>query len=82
VDGENAIVALLGLAGERSHLVFARSAGAPGAMGDLIRPALAALGGRGGGSPALAQGGGPAADEAAVAAAIAAAGANLEIKLP
>jgi len=64
------VIALLGLAGERSHLVFARSAGAPGDMGALIKPALATLGARGGGGPALAQGGGPAADEAAVAAAI------------
>ena len=58
------VVALLALAGERSHLVFCRSAAAPGAMGELIKPALAALGGRGGGGPTLAQGGGPAADEA------------------
>ncbi|HRN69232.1 MAG TPA: hypothetical protein PLD89_13985, partial [Promineifilum sp.] len=57
-----------GLAGERSHLVFARSADAPGDMGALVKVALAKLGGRGGGSPTLAQGGGPAADEAAVAA--------------
>ena len=57
------VVALLALAGERSHLVFGRSADAPGAMGELIKPALAALGGRGGGGPTLAQGGGTAADE-------------------
>ena len=62
------VVALLGLAGERSHLVFARSADAPGDMSALVKVALAKLGGRGGGSPTLAQGGGPAADEAAVAA--------------
>jgi alanyl-tRNA synthetase len=37
-------VALLGLAGERAYLVFCRSADAPGAMGEIIRPALAALG--------------------------------------
>ena len=61
------VVALLGLAGERSHLVFCRSADAPGAMGELIKPALAALGGRGGGGPTLAQGGGSAAGEAALA---------------
>lgn len=77
VNGEDAVVALLGLAGERSHLVFARSPGAPGDMGALIGPALAALGGRGGGGPALAQGGGPPADEAAVAAALAAAATTL-----
>ena len=64
------VVALLGLAGERSQLVFARSADAPGDMGALLKPALATLGGRGGGSPTLAQGGGPAADETAVAAAL------------
>lgn len=57
-------VALLAVAGERAQLIFCRSAGAPGAMDELIRPALAALGGRGGGSAALAQGGGPAAGEA------------------
>ncbi len=77
IAGTEGTVALLGLAGERSHLVFARSADAPGDMGALLRPALAALGGRGGGSPTLAQGGGPAADEAAVAAAIAGAAAGL-----
>ena len=32
VDGEDTVIALLGLAGERSHLVFARSADAPGDM--------------------------------------------------
>lgn len=53
------MVALLGVAGERTHLVFGRSAGAPGDMGALLRPALAALGGRGGGNALLAQGGGP-----------------------
>lgn len=74
---EDGVVALLGTAGERTHLVFARSAGAPGAMGELIKPALAALGGRGGGSPTMAQGGGPAADETAVAAALASAAAGL-----
>lgn len=71
------VVALLGTAGERTHLVFARSADAPGAMGELIKPALAALGGRGGGSPTMAQGGGPAAGEATVAATLAAAAAAL-----
>ncbi len=61
------VVALLGLAGERAQLIFCRSANAPGHMGDLIRPALAALGeARGGGGPTFAQGGGPPADEAAI----------------
>ena len=66
------VVVLLGLAGERAQLVFVRPAGGPDvAMGDLIRPALAALGGaRGGGGALAAQGGGPAADEATVGAAL------------
>ncbi len=63
-------VALLGLAGERAQLVFGRSAEAPGAMDALIKPALAALGGRGGGNAALAQGGGPAADKTTLRAII------------
>lgn len=57
-------VALLGLAGERAHLVYARSTDTPWTMNELIKPALASLGGRGGGNAALAQGGGPAAGEA------------------
>ena len=71
------VVALLALAGDRSHLIFGRSADAPGMMGELIKPALAALGGRGGGSPTLAQGGGPAADEATLARVLAAAALSL-----
>jgi len=73
-------VALLGLAGERAQLVFARPAEGPAFahMGELIRPALAALGeARGGGGAAAAQGGGPAAGEATVGAALAAAVARL-----
>jgi alanyl-tRNA synthetase len=61
------VIALLGLAGDRAQLIFCRSPDAPGHMGDLLKPALAALGeARGGGGPTFAQGGGPAADEAAV----------------
>jgi alanyl-tRNA synthetase len=71
-------VALLGRAGEQAQLVFCRSADAPGAMDELIKPALALLGqARGGGGPAFAQGGGPPADRAAVAVALAAACARL-----
>ena len=72
------VVALLGLAGERTHLVFGRSADAPGDMGQLIRPALAALGGRGGGNATLAQGGGPAGDKGKVVAALTAAAQELK----
>jgi alanyl-tRNA synthetase len=67
-------VALLGLAGERAQLVFARPTEGDATtvhMGELIKPVLAALdGARGGGGPASAQGGGPPADEATVAAAL------------
>lgn len=53
-------VALLGAVEEgRAHLVFARPKGAKGpAMGDLLRKALAAMGGKGGGGADFAQGSG------------------------
>jgi len=75
-------VALLGVAGKRAQLIFARPAEGPSFahMGEAIRPALAALGGaRGGGGALSAQGGGPAADEATVVAALAAAIAWLRV---
>jgi alanyl-tRNA synthetase len=52
--------ALLGTVEDgRAHLVFARPKGAPGpAMGELLKEALAALGGKGGGGPDFAQGSG------------------------
>ena len=43
---------------DAARLVFARSAGAPGDMGALMRDACATIDGRGGGKPDLAQGGG------------------------
>ncbi|HEX8161617.1 MAG TPA: DHHA1 domain-containing protein [Pyrinomonadaceae bacterium] len=65
-------VALLGSRdGDEARLVFARSPEAAGDMGALMREACAAVGGRGGGRPEMAQGGGrvveqlPAAIEAA-----------------
>jgi alanyl-tRNA synthetase len=65
-------VALLGAAGEKAHLVFAKSKDAPGDMGALLKRTLAALSpsARGGGSIDFAQGGGVQADAAAVRAAI------------
>lgn len=46
---------------ERLHLVFGRAADAPGHMGELLRQVAAEIpGGKGGGSPTMAQGGGPA----------------------
>lgn len=72
-------VALLGIAGERAQLVFGRAAAGPAYahMGELIKPALATLGARGGGGAVAAQGGGAPADETAVAAALAVAVARL-----
>lgn len=52
-------VALLGVAGDKAQLVFARANGLPFDMGALLREAVTLLGGRGGGRPEAAQGGGP-----------------------
>lgn len=61
------VVALLGLAGDKSRLLFARADDAPGKMNRLLQHALPVLGkGGGGGSDTFAQGGGPAASEARV----------------
>ncbi len=51
-------VALLGLAGEKSFLIFSRAANAPGQMNELLQMALTQLGGKGGGTAVTAQGGG------------------------
>ncbi|MBA3320476.1 MAG: hypothetical protein H0T45_03400 [Pyrinomonadaceae bacterium] len=56
------VVALLGSRGTgdgTARLVFARAADAPGDMNVFLREACQTLGGRGGGRPDLAQGGGP-----------------------
>jgi len=51
-------VALLGLAGDRAQLLFARAADVDRDMAVMVKAALTALGARGGGTPQLAQGGG------------------------
>jgi alanyl-tRNA synthetase len=51
------VVALLGSASDPAALVFAQSAGLPFDMGALLKEALAQLGGRGGGTKDMAQGG-------------------------
>ncbi len=57
------VIALLGAVAERSHLIFSRSADAPGQMNTLLKTALEILGSNsGGGSTAFAQGVGPAID--------------------
>jgi alanyl-tRNA synthetase len=56
------VVALLVAKSEQVSLVFAQSKGMPFDMGALLKQVLARLGGRGGGSKDLAQGGAPVAD--------------------
>jgi len=57
------VVALLGTAGSKAHLVFARAADADKDMAALLKTALAVLGpARGGGSSQIAQGGGVSAE--------------------
>jgi alanyl-tRNA synthetase len=48
-----------GLEGGRAHLCFARPRGPGPSLGDALRRSAAILGGKGGGSPDLAQGSGP-----------------------
>jgi alanyl-tRNA synthetase len=55
-------VALLGVKGSKAQLVFARSADVTYDMRPLLRDACRLVGGGGGGSPDLAQGGGPQGD--------------------
>ncbi len=50
--------------GDKTNAVFARAADVDAHMGNLLRAALQAFGGRGGGRPEFAQGGGVAADQA------------------
>ena len=54
----NSVVALLGTADEKAQMIFARSADLHFNMGALLKDAATQLGGRGGGQPAFAQGGG------------------------
>ena len=57
---ETNVVALLAATAGQASLVFAQSKGQPFDMGALLKETLASLGGRGGGSKDLAQGGTPA----------------------
>lgn len=56
------VVALLAATSGQTSLVFAQSKGMPFDMGALLKQALAKLGGKGGGSKDLAQGGAPQSD--------------------
>lgn len=65
------VIALLGVSGDKSQLIFARSNDAPGNMNELIKVALPVLGAAaGGGNATFAQGGGPAANPERVAQAL------------
>jgi alanyl-tRNA synthetase len=57
--GQDAVIALLACAAGQPALVFARSRSAQPNMGALMKDAMAELGGRGGGTPEMAQGGVP-----------------------
>jgi alanyl-tRNA synthetase len=67
-------VVLLGVRGERPQLIFTRADGVTLDMGALLRTAVAAGGGRGGGRPDWAQGGVPTAGGVEIALATAIAG--------
>jgi len=67
-----AAVALLATESPQPALVFAQSAGQPHDMGALLKETMASLGGRGGGSKDLAQGGAPQSEGLAAALASAA----------
>ncbi len=56
------VVAFLGTTSPQPSVVFAQSAGGPNDMGALMKETTAKLGGRGGGSKDMAQGGMPSAD--------------------
>jgi len=68
-------IALLATESPQPALVFAQSPGLPHDMGALLKATMATLGGRGGGSKDLAQGGAP--QSAGLAAALAAAAQSL-----
>lgn len=58
--GKSAVIALLASGGGQPTLVFAQTPGQKSNMGQLMKDAMAQLGGRGGGSADMAQGGLPA----------------------
>ncbi|HEX9120861.1 MAG TPA: alanine--tRNA ligase-related protein [Terriglobales bacterium] len=73
-----AVLALLATATPQPSLVFAQSAGGRFDMGAMMKEAMSALGGRGGGSRELAQGGAPAGTD--VEAALNAAAAKIKVQ--
>ncbi len=72
------VIALLGIAGQKAMLFFARSQNLSDNMDALLRDVLAKIGGRGGGQPEFAQGGGVPLDKVALQAVLASAGTMLD----
>ncbi|MCC6613087.1 MAG: hypothetical protein IT320_06380 [Anaerolineae bacterium] len=70
---EPGVIVLLGIGGEKTHVICARSAELTQDMNAMLQTALAPFGGRGGGKPAQAQGGGEGASRDQVQAALEAA---------
>jgi alanyl-tRNA synthetase len=70
---------LVGLTGEKAHVVYARHAQAQGDMNRLLQQTLATVGGRGGGKPDMAQGGGTAVTLEQMQAALTAARAAVDV---
>jgi alanyl-tRNA synthetase len=79
-SGKSAVIALLASGAGQPTLVFAQSPGQKSNMGQLMKDATAQLGGRGGGSADMAQGGLPvgAADSEVIANVLRQAAATLE----
>ena len=67
---DHGCVALLGLAGEKGHLVFSAPSDSAHDLRPVLRQACAVIGGGGGGRPHLAQGGGSTGELASVQEAI------------
>jgi alanyl-tRNA synthetase len=72
ITRQSTAIALLATKSPQPALVFAQSAGQPHDMGTLLKQTLAKLGGRGGGSKDLAQGGAPSSEDLEVVLAVAA----------
>jgi alanyl-tRNA synthetase len=78
--GKPDVVALLAAGSAQPALVFAQSPGQKGNMGQLMKDAVTQLGGRGGGTPDMAQGGLPAGTHATIQEALQEVAARIHIE--